>query len=154
MIDWLNSLLRFKEYQILQVTPGTYTLKVEKPGFSVLLKSDITLAVNVPSTVDGVLEVGAVGSTVNVEADSAQINTVDGSVGNAFQEKQINELPLQTRNVVELLSIQPGVTQTGEVLGAVSDWMAEFRLRLRPAGRAAGLMVGTIGAGAGASGGD
>jgi Carboxypeptidase regulatory-like domain len=109
------------EYQILQVTPGKYTLKVEKPGFSVLVKSDITLAINVPSTVDCVLEVGSVGSTVNVEAEPAQINTVDGTVGNAFEQKQINELPLQTRNVVELLSIQPGVTQTGEVLGARRD---------------------------------
>jgi hypothetical protein len=109
------------EYQILQVTPGKYILKVEKPGFSTLTKSDITLEVSVPATLDCVLEVGSVGSTVNVEADTPQINTVDGSVGNAFQEKQIKDLPLQTRNVVELLSIQPGVTQTGEVIGARRD---------------------------------
>jgi hypothetical protein len=109
------------EYQILQVPPGRYILKVEKPGFSVLEKSDIILTVSVPSTLDCVLQVGSVGSTVNVEADTPQINTVDGSVGNAFQEKQIKDLPLQTRNVVELLSIQPGVTQTGEVLGARRD---------------------------------
>jgi hypothetical protein len=109
------------EYQVLQVTPGKYTLKVEKPGFSVLVKNDLTLEVNVPATLDCVLEVGSTGSTVNVEADAPRINTVDGSVGNAFEEKQIKELPLQTRNVVELLSIQPGVTQTGEVLGARRD---------------------------------
>jgi hypothetical protein len=109
------------EYQILQVTPGNYILKVEKPGFSTLTKSDIVLEVSVPATLDCVLEVGSVGSVVNVEADTPQINTVDGSVGNAFQEKQIKDLPLQTRNVVELLSIQPGVTQTGEVLGARRD---------------------------------
>jgi len=77
--------------------------------------------VNVPATVDCVLEVGSVGTTVNVEAQTTQVNTVDGSVGNAFEEKQVQELPLQTRNVVELLSIQPGVTQTGEVLGARRD---------------------------------
>jgi hypothetical protein len=109
------------EYQLLQVPPGKYTLKVEKPGFSILVKTDITLEVSVPSTLDCVLEVGAVGSTVNVEADAAQVNTVDASVGNAFIERQVQDLPLQTRNVVELLSIQPGVTQTGEVLGARRD---------------------------------
>ena len=109
------------EYQVLQVTPGNYNLKVEKAGFSILEKRDIVLSVNVPSTVDCVLQVGSVGSIVNVEAESTQINTVDGSVGNAFQEKQIKDLPLQTRNVVELLSIQPGVTQSGEVLGARRD---------------------------------
>jgi Carboxypeptidase regulatory-like domain len=108
-------------YQLVQVPPGKYTLKVEKPGFSVLTKSDVILEVNLPATVDCVLEVGTVGTTVNVEAETTQINTVDGSVGNAFLEKQVRELPLQTRNVVELLSIQPGVTQTGEVLGARRD---------------------------------
>ena len=109
------------EYQLLQVPPGKYSLKVEKPGFSVLTKTDVTLEVNVPSTLDCVLEVGTVGSTVNVEADTTTINTVDGSLGNAFIERQVQDLPLQTRNVVELLSIQPGVTQTGEVLGARRD---------------------------------
>jgi hypothetical protein len=108
-------------YQILQVPPGKYTLKVEKTGFSILTENDVTLEVNVPATVDCVLEVGSVGTTVNVEAQTTQLNTVDGSVGNAFEEKQVQELPLQTRNVVELLSIQPGVTQTGEVLGARRD---------------------------------
>ncbi len=109
------------EYQLLQVPPGTYALTVEKPGFSVLTKTDIALAVNVPATFDVVLEVGAAGSTLNVEADASQVNTVDGTVGNAFSERQVQDLPLQTRNVVELLSIQPGVTQTGEVLGARRD---------------------------------
>ncbi len=109
------------EYQVLQVPPGKYTLKVEKTGFSVLTKTDVTLEVSVPATVDCVLEVGDVGTSINVEASATQINTVDASVGNAFEERKIQELPLQTRNVVELLSIQPGVTQTGEVLGARRD---------------------------------
>jgi len=108
-------------YQMLQVPPGKYTLKIEKQGFSTLTKSDITLEINLPATLDCVLEVGTVGTSINVEAETSQINTVDGTVGNAFVEKQISELPLQTRNVVELLSIQPGVTQTGEVLGARRD---------------------------------
>jgi hypothetical protein len=108
-------------YQILQIPPGKYDLKVEKSGFSTLTKGDVTLEVNTPATVDCVLEVGSVGTSVNVEAEATQVNTVDGTVGNAFEEKQVQELPLQTRNVVELLSIQPGVTQTGEVLGARRD---------------------------------
>jgi len=109
------------EYQFLQLSPGVYTIKTEKPGFSVLVKSDIRLEVNTPATVDCVLEVGLVTSTVTVEADSSALNTVDASLGNAFEERQVKELPLLTRNVVELLSIQPGVTQTGEVLGARRD---------------------------------
>jgi hypothetical protein len=108
-------------YQILQVPPGKYSLKVEKTGFSVLTRGDVTLEVNTPATLDCVLEVGSVGTSVEVAAEATQVNTVDGTVGNAFEQKQVQELPLQTRNVVELLSIQPGVTQTGEVLGARRD---------------------------------
>ena len=79
------------------------------------------LVVNTPATLDVKLEVGSVGTTIAVEADASTVNTVDATVGNPFTQTQIRQLPLQTRNVVELLSIQPGVTQTGEVLGARRD---------------------------------
>ncbi len=109
------------DYQFLQIAPGTYSLQVDKPGFDSLTKTGIVLAVNTPATLDCRLTVGSVGTTIAVEADASAINTVDASVGNPFTQTQVRELPLQTRNVVELLSIQPGVTQTGEVLGARRD---------------------------------
>ena len=109
------------EYQLLQVTPGTYLLQVDKPGFSTLISKNVKLEVATPATLDCKLEVGSVGATVSVEADAASINTVDASLGNPFTQTQVRQLPLQTRNVVELLSIQPGVTQTGETLGARRD---------------------------------
>src|SRR4029077_2712986 len=62
-----------------------------------------------------------VSTSVNVEAEVVTINTVDAAIGNAFNQTQVRQLPLQTRNVVELLSLQPGVTNTGEVLGARRD---------------------------------
>jgi hypothetical protein len=56
-----------------------------------------------------------------VTEEVASVNTQNATVGNAFMEVQVRQLPLQTRNVVELLSLQPGVTQNGEVLGAKRD---------------------------------
>ncbi len=109
------------EYQFLQVRPGNYALTIESPGFATRVVAGITLLVDTPSTVDVALEVAGSTSTVSVVADVAQLNTVDASVGNAFQEKQIQSLPLQTRNVVQLLGLQPGVTQNGEVMGARRD---------------------------------
>src|ERR1700674_5984331 len=61
------------------------------------------------------------GEVVNVASEASQVNTTDASVGNPFSETQVRQLPLQTRNVVELLSLQPGVTTDGEVLGAHRD---------------------------------
>ena len=108
-------------YQILQVMPGDYVLSVTKPGFSKATREHVMLQVNVPATLDIQLEVGTTGQTVDVTAEAQTISTSDASVGNAFTEHSIKQLPLDTRNVVELLSLQPGVTATGEVMGAHRD---------------------------------
>src|SRR5579863_2039175 len=109
------------EYQFLQLPPGAYSLSAEKPGFATLSRSDVNLLVNTPATLDLHMELGKTVDTVSVSAEASTINTVDASVGNAFSEQQVRALPLQTRNVVELLSLQPGVTTEGEVLGARRD---------------------------------
>jgi len=109
------------EYQFLQVTPGEYKLTAAKPGFSTITREQIKLLVNVPSTLDLQMEIGATGELVNVNAEAQLVNTVDASVGNAFNQNQIRQLPLDTRNIVQLLSLQPGVTATGEVMGSRRD---------------------------------
>jgi hypothetical protein len=109
------------EYSFLQVAPGSYKLVAEKPGFATMTKSDIQLLVNTPTTLDLKMSLNTTGEVVNVASEASQINTTDASVGNPFSETQVRQLPLQTRNVVELLSLQPGVTTDGEVLGAHRD---------------------------------
>src|SRR5712691_8781108 len=106
------------EYQFLQVAPGTYQLVVEKAGFTTITRDGLQLLVNTPAAVDLRMEIGKTGDVVNVTADASVINTVDASIGNAFSERQVRQLPLATRNVVELLSLQPGVSPDGEVMGA------------------------------------
>jgi hypothetical protein len=108
-------------YAFLQIPPGTYKLSANKSGFTTATRDEIQLLVNTPATLDLQLQVGAVTETVNVIAEASAINTVDASVGNPLSERQVRQLPLQTRNVVELLSLQPGVTSSGEVMGARRD---------------------------------
>ena len=109
------------EYQFLQLPPGAYALTAEKPGFAAVSRSDVNLLVNTPTTLDLRMALGKTAESVSVSAEASTVNTVDASVGNAFSERQVASLPLQTRNVVELLSLQPGVTTNGEVLGARRD---------------------------------
>jgi hypothetical protein len=109
------------EYSFLQVAPGSYKLEAEKPGFAKMNKSDIKLLVNTPATLDLKMSLSTTGEVVNVASETSQVNTTDASVGNPFSEAQVRQLPLQTRNVVELLSLEPGVTTDGEVLGAHRD---------------------------------
>ena len=73
------------------------------------------MLVNTPATLTVVFEkIGSTTTTVAVVGEAQQINTVDASVGNAVGELAIKNLPLEGRNVVGLLSIQPGVTYLGE----------------------------------------
>jgi Carboxypeptidase regulatory-like domain len=109
------------EYQFPQMPPGTYNITTEKAGFAVLKKTDVELLVNTPATLNLTLELASVTETVTVEAAAPTINTDNAEIGIAFSQSQVRQLPLQTRNVVELLSLQPGATPTGEVLGARRD---------------------------------
>src|SRR6266513_3720878 len=56
-------------YNFPQVVPGTYRLVAEKSGFAKMTRTDITLLVNTPSTLDLVMVVGATGDVVNVQAE-------------------------------------------------------------------------------------
>src|SRR5215813_2591782 len=107
-------------YSFLQMPPGNYKISVEKPGFRTYT-AEVRLQIDTPATLDVKLEVGAVTETVSVEAEATAVNTQNASVGNPFTENQVRGLPLQTRNVVELLKLQPGVAPDGQVLGAKPD---------------------------------
>ncbi len=110
-------------FSFSSVPPDTYRVEVEASGFKKLIQSKITALVDKQTTVSCVLEVGAVTEVINVAGGdlSSIVNTQDASLGNNFVSKQIQELPLEGRNVADLLSLQPGVTITGEVTGSRSD---------------------------------
>src|ERR1700680_2462039 len=109
------------EYNFLQVLPGTYKLTVEQTAFATMSRGDVKLLVNTPATLNLTMAISSTGEVVNVSTEALEVNTTDASVGNPFSESEVRQLPLPTRNVVELLSVQPGVTSNGEVLGARRD---------------------------------
>jgi hypothetical protein len=102
------------EFEFLALPPGTYVLTVEKEGFKKYEQSNLQLLVNVPTTVNVVLQVGSISMRVEVSALTETINTTDASLGNAFNENQVKQLPLESRNVPDLLTLQPGVVYTGD----------------------------------------
>jgi hypothetical protein len=101
------------EYEFLGLPPGNYSLMVEKEGFSKFEQIGLQLLVNIPTTVNVTMQVGSVTTEVEVTAQGAVINTTDASMGIAFGENQVKELPLEGRNVPDLLTLQPGVAYTG-----------------------------------------
>ena len=100
-------------YQFLFLLPGTYTLDVAATGFQKYEQTGLQLLVNTPVTVNVQLKVGGGKETVTVTAEEPALNLVDASIGNSFDETHVRQIPLEGRNVPDLLSLQAGVTYAG-----------------------------------------
>jgi hypothetical protein len=100
-------------YEFQQLPPGNFQLTVEMTGFHKYEQKGLQLLVDTPSTINVKLTVGAITEVVEVTAEGAVINTTDASIGNAFDERQVKDLPLEGRNVPDLLTLQAGVTYIG-----------------------------------------
>lgn len=109
-------------FQIPQVSSGTYKIRAEAKGFKALVLEDVNVLVNTPVTLSlEFKELGAVSEAVTIQGGETAVNTSDATIGNSFNQQQIKDLPLASRNVVGLLSLQPGVTPGGYVNGGRSD---------------------------------
>lgn len=110
-------------YTFASVQPGTYRIEVEMNGFKKASISNFQALVDNSQTVNVTLEIGQVSEVVNVDAAGLEsiVNTGDASLGNNFVSRQIQNLPLEGRNVAALLSLQAGVTPDGSVAGGRRD---------------------------------
>lgn len=114
-------------YQFLQLPPATYSVTVEAQGFGTTKEEGVVLLVSVPSTLNVSMQVRGQTETVEVTSEAPHVNTTDATIGNAFNTKQIMELPFEGRNPVEMLSLQPGVTYTSPTSGTAIDNMFDSR---------------------------
>jgi hypothetical protein len=109
-------------YVFTALPPGAFILEAEFHGFKKTIISKVQAQVDTSTTLDIHLEIGEVSQTVTVTSESAApINTVDATMGVPFENRRITEMPLNARNIVNLLSLQPGVTPEGEVNGGRRD---------------------------------
>ncbi|MBM3808636.1 MAG: hypothetical protein FJW22_10655 [Acidimicrobiia bacterium] len=96
-------------FRFVNRQPGRYDLKVELSGFKTTITENIPLLVDSTVRQNAVLELGGVTETVSVVSSTITLNTTDASLGNAISSEQIRSLPIEAQNVVQLLSLQPGV---------------------------------------------
>jgi hypothetical protein len=101
-------------YEFLQILPGHYQIKVSKDGFKDFVRTGIELLVSSAATLNVTLQVGSTTQTVTITGTAPLLNTSNATLGNGFNENQVKQLPIESRNVVDLLSIQPGVTYLGD----------------------------------------
>jgi Carboxypeptidase regulatory-like domain/TonB dependent receptor len=95
-------------YRLTNLPRGTYKVSAELQGFRTLAQEGILLTVGDTVRLDFVLEVGTVAETVTVQGQSPLINTEEGRISYLVDEKRVAELPLNGRNALQLIELQPG----------------------------------------------
>ena len=95
-------------FNIPRVPIGTYNVKVEQQGFTTMTQSHIALEMNQVARLDFTLQVGSLSQTVEVTASEPLLETQDTSLGQHIDARTNEELPLATRNYVQLTLLAPG----------------------------------------------
>ncbi|MGH9935308.1 MAG: carboxypeptidase regulatory-like domain-containing protein [Blastocatellia bacterium] len=100
-------------YTFPLLKPGAYRLRVERSGFTPAQREDVLLQVGDTVALDLSLKVGGVGETVQVTASAApMLETGSSSLGEVVNSRTIESLPLNGRNVMQLVALTPGISTT------------------------------------------
>jgi len=105
------------DYRVPFLTVGTYSVRIEAPGFKVFLREGIILRVDEVLHIDARLEVGSVQQQVTVTGALPLLNTNSGSTGNVIENERIVNMPLNGRNFLQLTQLTADVNQ-----GPKSGW--------------------------------
>jgi hypothetical protein len=108
------------EYIFSPIEPNRYQIKVSAEGFADQLK-DAELLVDQPATINFSLSIVGSSTTLDVSASAQTLNVTDATIGNSVGNQMIEALPMEGRNVPDLLSVQPGVLYLGRVINQNND---------------------------------
>lgn len=113
------------DYQFLNLVPGAYRVDLEKTGFKRFTKEGIQVVVQAAVRVDVAFEVGEIGQTVEVSAQALALQTESATVSEAVVGRNVTDMPLNGRNVYNLVALVPGVVMEGgttpQIGGGVSN---------------------------------
>jgi Carboxypeptidase regulatory-like domain len=99
-------------YRIAQLPVGTYTIKVEKSGFSLASYPAFVLTLNQVARIDVAMKVGQTSETVEVSGTAPVLATETTQVDTVINSATNDNLPLASRNYVQLTLLAPGAVST------------------------------------------
>jgi Carboxypeptidase regulatory-like domain len=101
-------------YSTVGLTPGTYTLTVEAPGFQKAIQTEIHIEVSTTATVNATLKAGSSTQTVEVTSNAISLNTTQPQIGTVIEPTVVASLPFEVsgrgRQVDNIQFLAPGVT--------------------------------------------
>ncbi|WP_035359152.1 TonB-dependent receptor [Edaphobacter aggregans] len=100
-------------FNLVQLPPSTYTLDISQAGFAKLQAKGIVVQVGQQLTQNFALKVQGEQSTVTVDAGSAALEIASAKIGANVPTREIEELPINGRQISQLYLLVPGATNTG-----------------------------------------
>src|SRR6516165_5427391 len=100
-------------YRFVNLVPGTYRLEIGHPGFKRYTRDQIDVSVESQVRTDVVMQVGDVSQSVEVQAQELLLQTETANPSDVVGSRAVQELPLNGRNILNLISLDPGVVPQG-----------------------------------------
>lgn len=105
-------------YTFINLNPGSYSITVSQQGFKASTNNQVDIQIGGITRADFTLEVGELTQSVTVTAGTAGLQTDNASLGGVIEGRQVQEAPLNGRNVNNLLDFVPGVVPGGGTSGS------------------------------------
>jgi hypothetical protein len=100
-------------YDFVNLLPGRYSIGAEKTGFKRITRPEVIVEVGQAVRIDVTLQVGDVNQTIEVTGETPLLQAETSSIGQVVEERKANELPLNGRNVFNLITLAPAVIPQG-----------------------------------------
>ena len=97
------------EYNAPNLTPGTYTARIEAKGFQTIERKDIAVGVGKEVRIDLTPQPGEQTQTVTVTEAVPLVETTNATLGGTLNNAEISDLPLNGRDYQNLMGLRPGV---------------------------------------------
>ncbi len=112
-------------YTFTLLSPGDYRVSISAAGFKPVELSSVTVNVAETHTVNQVLEVGTQQQVIEVSTAAQALQTETSTLGGVVGTRELNELPLVTRNYTQILGLSPGAVMdvnNASGVGRGSQW--------------------------------
>jgi len=105
------------EYQFLNLVPGVYRVTVEETGFKRVTRENVQVTVSGTVREDFSMELGQINQTVEVQATAPLLQTDNANLSQVINTREVEELPVNGRNLMNLTALVPGVVPQGTTSG-------------------------------------